>query len=449
MASSPRHRSGCFRHLPVEIDEKTSTVICRYDLDGVAFAERITIGQAVDWSDPAVLEAARIVSLVAGASYFKAGAPPVVDLGEVPVRPGEIEFLRAYLEHGLGEFAHRNGLDLQVEVVGGRSAAPAPTSVPRADRPLVPFGGGIDSIVTVDDVLRLGDEVDPALFVLSRAGDRFAAIEDAAAIVGLPIRRAERALDPQILRSDELGFFNGHVPITGILSAIAVLVAVADGRDAVVMSNEWSASSGNVVVDGRTVNHQWSKSDEFEVAFRSLLATALPGGPEYFSLLRPWSELAIAERFAGLDRFHRTFRSCNRAFHQDPAQRLDHWCGRCDKCCFIDLVLSPYVSADALREVFRGAEPLEQPQLLPTFRTLLGFGEDLKPFECVGDVEECRTAAVLAGDRPDRLRNEVLMALREELGAGLLGARMAAAALTRPMGPSHVPDRYATARLVG
>jgi hypothetical protein len=442
-------RAQRYRHLPIEVEAATSTLVSRYELDDRRFEERIRIPQAVDWSDPAVLEAARVVSLLAGASYYKAGAPPVVDLGDVPVRPGERELLRTYLEEGLAEFAHRNRLDLQVEVVGGTEAGPAPEVSSRAGRPLVPFGGGIDSIVTVDEVLsRLGDG-DPALFVLSTSGARFAALEDAAAVTGLPILRAERTLDPQILRSAELGFLNGHVPITAILSAIAVLVAVVDGRDAVVMSNEWSASAGNVVVDGRTVNHQWSKGDAFEVAFRGLLATALPGGPDYFSLLRPWSELAIAERFAALDRFHSTFRSCNRAFHQDPAQRLDRWCGRCDKCCFIDLILSPYLSAEALRAVFAGAEPLDQEDLLPAFRTLLGFGDDVKPFECVGDVDECRTAAVLAGDRPDRHGNAVLAALRHELGSGVVGARVAAAALTRPMGPSHVPDRYATARLVG
>jgi hypothetical protein len=446
MTSTPR--AARFTYLPLEVDARG--LRCRYELDGRTFEERIGLAQPVDWTDPAVLEAARLVHLLAGVSYFKAGAPPLVDLGAVPVRPGEREFLRSYYEDGLGEFAHRNGLDLRVEVVGGADAGPAPSPRVQPGRPLIPFGGGIDSIVTVDEVVAHGRaELDPALFVVSRAGDRFAAIEEAAAVTGLPVLRADRELDPQILRSAELGFLNGHVPVTGIVSAVAVLAAVADGRDAVVMSNEWSASSGNVDVGGRTVNHQWSKSAAFEGAFRSVLAEALPGGPDWFSLLRPWSELAIAERFARLDRFHATFRSCNRAFHIDPAQRADTWCGRCDKCCFIDLILAPYLSAAALASVFDGREPLDQPDLLPAFRTLLGLGADVKPFECVGDVEECRTAAVLAGDRADRTGSPILLALREELGSGVVAARVAASALALPMGPSFVPDRYAAARLVG
>jgi hypothetical protein len=99
--------------------------------------------------------------------------------------------------------------------------------------------------------------------------------------------------------------------------------------------------------------------------------------------------------------------------------------------------------------VFGGQEPLDQLDLLPAFRTLLGFGDDVKPFECVGDVEECRTAAVLAGDRPDRLDGAVLGALRDELGAGVVAARVAAPVLAQPMGSSFVPERYASTRLVG
>ena len=74
-------------------------------------------------------------------------------------------------------------------------------------------------------------------------------------------------------RSDELGFLNGHVPVTGILSAIAVVAALLDGRDAVVLSNEWSASVADAASRaGGAINHQWSKGMEFEAGFRQVLA---------------------------------------------------------------------------------------------------------------------------------------------------------------------------------
>ena len=102
-------------------------------------------------------------------------------------------------------------------------------------------------------------------------------------------------------------------------------------------------------------------------------------------------------RFAQLDRYHGTFRSCNRAFHQDPSRRLDRWCGRCDKCCFVDLVLAPFMDRAASASVFAGDEPLENPANEERFRSLLELGTEAKPFECVGDTEECRSAALVGG----------------------------------------------------
>ena len=226
------------------------------------------------------------------------------------------------------------------------------------------------------------------------------------------------------------------------------MAAVLDGRDAVVMSNEWSASQGNVAVDGRAVNHQYSKGHTFEAAFRAVLADTFSKGPDYFSLLRPLSELRIAELFAEMPRYHRVFRSCNRAFHIDRSQRLDHWCGVCDKCCFIDLILAPFLPAAELDAIFGGHEPLQNAALTQQFRTLIGRTGDLKPWECVGDIDECRAAVILAADRPDRRAT----ALLHELARELASQRDRIAALTpqllRPIGAHFVPDDYATAALV-
>jgi UDP-N-acetyl-alpha-D-muramoyl-L-alanyl-L-glutamate epimerase len=435
--SSPRYST--FRYVGYDIDAGQGTVRARYALDDWAFEEQITVPGDYDWSAPAVDEAARLFFLLAGVSYYKAAAPAVIDLGTTPMRPGDTEFLRSFYLDGLGEFAYRNGLDLSsLQIVGG---APAPRPAPYAaveGRPLIPFGGGIDSIVTVEAVRYAFP--DAALFVLSRGGDRFEAIEAAVSVVDLPVLRAERSLDPEILRSREHGFLNGHVPVTGILSAVGVLVAVLAGRDEVVMSNEWSASIGNLEVEGRSVNHQYSKSLEFETAFRALLHRSFDRAPGYFSLLRPYSELWVAERFARLDRYHGAFRSCNRAFHINPAQRLDHWCGTCDKCCFIDLVLAPFLPAERLAAIFAGAEPLENPALAEQFRTLVGISSDTKPFECVGEVGECQTAVVMAARRADRADTPILQALADRL-TDTVPADVDR--LLRPLGESYIPNAYA------
>jgi hypothetical protein len=292
--------------------------------------------------------------------------------------------------------------------------------------------------VTVEQVRQ---RADVALFVVSRPADRFDAIERPAAVTGLPVVRAEREIDSQLLRSAELGFLNGHVPVTGILSAIAALAAVLENRDAVVMSNEWSASIPTLEVGGRPVNHQYSKSEEFEAAFRGVLA-GRGSGPEYFSWLRDRTELWVGREFASLRPYHASFRSCNKAFYTERARRLAYWCGQCDKCCFIDLILSPFLPAPALREIFAVAgEPLDDPALAARFRSLLGAGA--KPFECVGEVTECRAAVLLAARRDDRVGSALLQELAAEVASWPDAPSDAETeAMLRPVGRNFIPDRY-------
>ena len=443
-------RGEVFRYESFDVDAGRGLLTCRYSVDGRAFSERVTLSPGPRWDSPAARAAARLVFLLAGVSYYKTAAPPVIDLGDTALTRLEQAFLRDFYLQGLGEFAYRNALDLtdlRIERTDECDIQPLITGSPSHSsgglRALVPFGGGIDSIVSVEHVRQ---RADVALFVVSRPGDRFEAIERPAAVSGLPVVRAGREIDPQLMRSAELGFLNGHVPVTGILSAIAVLAAVLGERDAVVMSNEWSASVPTLEHDGRPVNHQYSKSASFEAAFRAVLAADPAGLPDYFSMLRDRTELWIAEVFAGLEQYHGSFRSCNRAFHLDKSLRLGHWCGQCDKCCFIDLILAPFMSAEALRAVFAadwgGSEPLAKPELAPKFRALLGAGT--KPFECVGEVSECRAAVLLAARRADRAGFPLLKELAAEV-AGRPDAPAGAeiAAMRRPVGESFVPTVFA------
>ena len=484
MAPAGQVRRGAeFRYESYDIDPAAGLLTCRYSVDGRHFEERITLSPAGRWDHPPVDAAARLVFLLAGVSYYKTAAPPVIQMGDVALTLRERDFLLGFYRHGLAEFAYRNGIDLSglriegPEVSGAEGTGPEarrpearrpeatgsgesagegrrpaasapPAGGPGADpleagpreagprRVLVPFGGGIDSIVTVELVRR---RADIALFVVSRPGDYFDAIERPAAVTGLPVVRAGREIDPQLLRSRELGFLNGHVPVTGILSAIAVMAAALENRDAVVMSNEWSASVPTVETGGQAVNHQYSKSEEFEAAFRDLLADTA-GLPDYFSALRPRTELWIAERFARLEQYHSSFRSCNRAFHIDKSQRLDHWCGQCDKCCFIDLILAPFLPAAELQRIFGGREPLADPSLAGRFRALLGTSDGSKPFECVGEVNECRAATLLAARRPDRAASKLLDELAAEVM--VLPGRPSTEGLLRPVGRHFIPPAY-------
>ena len=429
-----------FRYDGYAIDPGGSVVLCHYATKNHRFTERFTFAPGGDWNDPAVVAAVRLLFLLAGVSYYKTTAAAVIDLGELPTTAPEREFLRAFYVNGLGEFAYRNGLDLRgLRVEGPDAGIVAPLHYePDPGRPLIPFGGGIDSIVTVAALAV--DHPGAALCVVEPPGGRFAAIDDAADLTGLPVLRVERTIDPLVRHSSEHGFLNGHVPVTAVITAAVLVAAVLGRRDAVVLSNEWSASVPTLVTDEVAVNHQWSKGETFERAFGDLVLSTFGPALSVFSYLRPRSELWVSEQFARLTQFHRAFRSCNRAFHQDPSQRLDHWCGLCDKCCFVDLVLAPFMDRADLDAVFAGEEPLENPANEERFRTLLGLGTGAKPFECVGDVEECRAAALLAGQRQDRAGNALLARLRGQLGDV---APADPAALLLPKGTHRIPDRYA------
>jgi UDP-N-acetyl-alpha-D-muramoyl-L-alanyl-L-glutamate epimerase len=436
--------SEVFRYRSFAIDAERGTLTCHYELGGREFTERVTLPGAEGnprWRTEAAQAAARLVFLLVGVSYYKTAAPPVIDLGETALTEAEQAFLRDFYLHGLGEFAYRNNLDLSHLELRAPTRLPAqPQRSPSTRmRALVPFGGGIDSIVTVEQVRQ---RADVALFVVSRPGDRFDAIEEPAAVTGLPIVRAEREIDPQLLRSAELGFRNGHVPVTGILSAIAVLAAVLEDRDAVVMSNEWSASVPTLEYQGHPVNHQYSKSEEFEAAFRDVLAASPGPGPEYFSWLRDRTELWVGQEFAKLGPYFGSFRSCNKAFYTERARRFTYWCGQCDKCAFIDLILAPFLPAEALRRIFAvTGEPLEDQALAAKFRSLLGAGA--KPFECVGEVTECRAAVLLAARRQDRAGNGLLAGLAAEV-ASWPDAPSAAEteAMLRPVSRNFIPNGY-------
>jgi hypothetical protein len=444
----PLQRAERFRYDGYTIDPGRGEVRCTYSTGGHSFTEGYVFGPRGDWDAPAVDAAVRILFLLAGVSYYKTTAAGVIDLGATPTTAEERAFLKTYYVNGLGEFAYRNGIDLQgLEVTGPDATRPAVVDYgPEPLRPLIPFGGGIDSIVTVACLTQ--QVPDAALCVVHPPGERFDAIEAAAAVTGLPITRIAREIDPLVRRSEELGFLNGHVPVTAIITAAALVAAVLDRRDAVVLSNEWSASVPTLLFEGQPVNHQWSKGIEFEEGFAHLVASSL--GPEVsvFSYLRSRSELWVAMQFSALTKYHGVFRSCNRAFHQDRTARLGRWCGTCDKCCFIDLILAPFMTAAELRAVFDGHEPLDHPGLENRFSDLLGLDPEDKPFECVGDAGECRAALVDAAAAPDREDSPVLQALAECLRNEPGLPYNPVSHFLSPLGDHHIPERYAPSDLL-
>ncbi|MGC2486767.1 MAG: hypothetical protein WA359_11060 [Acidimicrobiales bacterium] len=381
---TPR-RAEVFRYVGLDLDG--TTVRATYDVDGRTFCETVVFEGAGPLNTPAVLSVAELWFLLAGLSYYKTGAARRIDVGAIPLGVAGRRLLEAALTDGLGEFSYRNDLPLgDVTVEGGGNVTKIPVTL-NPQRVLVPFGGGIDSVVTVESLSR---DLDTSLFIVSPGTGRFTPLEATAAQTGLPIVRATRHLDAQLLAGND-SFFNGHVPVTAMVTLLGAMAAVASGRGGVVMSNEHSASVPNLEWSGREVNHQWSKSLAAEVLIAEALTERLGDQLTVASFLRARSEVWVAQVFSELPQYHHVFRSCNRAFRQSVDQRDGSWCGECDKCLFINLALAPHLSRASLTEIF-GHEPLSDPARDNQLRVLVGLGTEAKPFECVGDPDESAVA---------------------------------------------------------
>ena len=206
-------------------------------------------------------------------------------------------------------------------------------------------------------------------------------------------------------------FLNGHVPISGIIAFISVAACILYDKSFVVMSCEGSADEANF----DDVNHQWSKSSAFEASFSKLTKAVIPEF-SYFSLLRPLSEMQIAAEFAqNCSEYFDVFTSCNHAFHINEKQRIDRWCGTCDKCRFVFLILAPFINKEKLVKLI-GCNPLNDETQEAGYLALLGIGQN-KPFECVGTYDECRLAFLMLSEKKewqnDRLVHKITPLLKD------------------------------------
>jgi hypothetical protein len=401
-----------FRFVGREMDEG-GHVTLRYALDDeVHFTEEFDLPVAAPLSDGERERVGGLLSLlhwVAGVSYFKTAVPASIECESGAPPPAVAALLEALYSEGLGEFAYTNGLaELpRPRFPVGPALKDAPPAVPRAPgRVLVPVGGGKDSAVALEIVRRWGLEL--ALFSIGDA----APIVRTVAAAQLPHLMVRRRLDPGLADLNRSGALNGHIPVTAIVSCVALLTAALNGFDTVAMANERSASHGNLQWDGVDVNHQFSKGLRAERLLSSAVAEVAPE-LAIFSVLRPASELAIARAFARMDAYHDAFTSCNAIFRIDPELRASSWCCDCPKCRFVYLVLAPFSSPEHLSAVF-GRDLLQEESQLAGFALLMASGGH-KPFECVGEETESLAAIRLLAADPRWADHRVVRGLVGEV----------------------------------
>lgn len=326
----------------------------------------------------------RLVFLLAGVSYYKAYAPEFLSCPAFPLDARTASFVEETYLRGLGEFAFRNQLDLRGKIVfdAKNGNLPPAETLGLSDAILVPVGGGKDSIVTLETLKRAGKKI--VLFAVASQGGVAEPILETIKVSGLPSLIVTRTLSPNLgALKDAL---NGHIPITAIVSALALAAAILHDCGSVALSCERSANAPNLRQDGFEVNHQYSKSFAFESRLAAYVREVIASDLLYFSFLRPLSEAAIAKRFAALEAYHPVFRSCNAAFRQDKNARAAAWCCACPKCRFVFLALAPFMEKEKLAAFF-GANLLDDSTQMEGFRELCGLSSH-KPFECVGEIEE-------------------------------------------------------------
>ncbi|MEI7983130.1 MAG: hypothetical protein WCI71_15880, partial [Bacteroidota bacterium] len=310
---------------------------------------------------------------------------PLVIIRPYALTPGQTIWWKKLYFHGLGEFFYLNALDvnegsfMQIDVASVASLPALPFY--QRDSVIVPVGGGKDSAVTLEII---GSRMESIPLIMN---PRKASLETifSKGFTQDTYVEIRRTIDPVLLKLNEQGFLNGHTPFSALLAFQSTLAAALTGCRHIALSNESSASE--VTVKGTAINHQYSKSLEFESDFRDYLGKYISPDINYFSFLRPLNELQIASLFAQFPRYHGIFRSCN------VGSKTDIWCGKCAKCLFTYIILSPFLPEDDLVRIF-GSNLLKAPsgeELKPLFDQLTGLADE-KPFDCVGTVDEVNLA---------------------------------------------------------
>lgn len=409
-----------FRYPRAQFDPVSGTASFDYLLQGketdFSFTDLWTFPSTGKIPDAATLVATRrvldLLYVAVGLAYYAAFAPGRVVLDAVRLAPAARRWAERLYRAGLAEFAYRHDLPhvLALELdgeTGSRTIGPDGSAGERP--PLVAIGGGKDSIVSIEALKARA--VQPVVFAVERK--RRPLLRAVLALTGAPHLIVRQVVDRRLSQLvTEHGAYLGHIPLTAINTLAGVVTALLHGLGPVVLSNERSASTGNLVWRGQEVNHQWSKGLEAETLLREAIASQAGVADAYFSLLGGMSELHIAKLVAEISTYDDKMTSCNHVFWSDT-RRGERWCNDCAKCRFVFLALAPFMDRGRLVAIF-GRDLLDDQHQLEGYRELLGLSGH-RPFDCVGEVTESRVAFRLLAERPAWTGARAVRALRSEL----------------------------------
>ncbi|MBR2712723.1 MAG: hypothetical protein IKE73_03345 [Bacilli bacterium] len=324
------------------------------------------------------------VGLVEAISYYKSTLSPNMIIKCGYLDDEQVLWYKDLIFNGLGELLYKNEINTTKEElvnikIDNNNIINISTNYNGIGN-LIPVGGGKDSCVTLE---LLKNEANNSCFIINPKSPSILCAE-AAGYGEDGIITVERTLDPELIRLTKEGYINGHTPFSALVAILSYLCAYLANKKNVVLSNESSANQPTV--PGSNINHQYSKSFEFEKNFDEYTKKNFKIDLNYFSLLRGISEYQIGMLFSKYKKYHQIFKSCNLGSKNEPWT----WCCNCPKCLFVYIILSPHLYKEELVNIF-GEDLYEREDLLETFIDTIGEGKT-KPFECVGTIEEAKFA---------------------------------------------------------
>lgn len=383
-----------------EFDATTAVASFTYSFDHETFyTERVQFEKSDTAYDKAVFERALFMAFaLVGVSYYKLfpGGPIQWNTGAIDA--WQSQFLNHVYQEGLSQFAFENQL----------TRSDLAQFSPTQDTPqeLTPYSGegilslesgGKDSLLSAT-LLQKADKAFDSFYITS--GGTHPAILDS-----LPghLYVARRSIDLEgIKAAKENGGMNGHIPVTYVVLSLALLQAVLLNKHIVLSSIGHEGEEPHDMIGDLAVTHQWSKTWEAELLFAEYVTKYVADTINVGSALRKYSELRVAELFVDncWASYGHHFSSCNRAnYLQGENNTTLRWCGECPKCANSYLLFAPFLEAAELRSIFNGQDLFEKPLLTETFKGLLGIDNVMKPFECVGEIDELRQAYYMAQQR--------------------------------------------------
>lgn len=390
-------KATIFRFRGYNFDQKIGRITFDYRVefsnrDPLDFTEKVILPKAPKKiKQESIRKLLESLLIILGISYYKLYCPPRF---VIPFRLSkeQADFWNTVYKKGLGEFLYKNRLNpKQLAKFPYSNIKVYPERIITKEQVLLGIGGGKDSIVAAE---LLRDYKTTSFLLETQNRDNIT--ERVIEAIGNKSLKIKRILDPKIFEKHE-GSYNGHIPISAIIAFVGLLSAAVYGYKYVIVANEHSSNFGNLKYKDETINHQWSKSSEFEKMFQNYTRKFITQDVVYFSLIRQFYEIRIAKMFASHKKYFSLFTSCNKNFTVSKERPDSLWCGKCPKCAFAFLIFAPFLGKKQLISIFK-KNLFSEDSLIPIFRDLLGFGK-IKPFDCVGTFEESKAALFLSSKK--------------------------------------------------